>query len=241
MAEGGDGSGAGNSGGNGVTAEGGVGDGPGKSGGNGIEAYPGPGHNCATAGFAGLFGGAVEVQGNFNVTGGGTKNFKIDHPLDPENKYLYHAAIESSEVLNVYSGNITTDENGEAVVTLPEWFETINRDFRYQLTVIGTFAQAMVGNKIKDNRFQIKTNAANVEVSWQVTGLRSDAAILKHPFKVEEDKPQAERGSYLAPEAYDQPEERSIEWARHPQLMQQRKQQRDEAEQNRQQHQKVNH
>src|ERR1044072_4499621 len=97
MAEGGDGSGAGNSGGNGVTAEGGVGDGPGKSGGNGIEAYPGPGHNCATAGFAGLFGGAVEVQGNFNVTGGGTKNFKIDHPLDPENKYLYHAAIESSE------------------------------------------------------------------------------------------------------------------------------------------------
>ncbi len=240
MAEGGNGSGTGNSGGNGVTAEGGVGDGAGKSGGNGIEAYPGPGHNGATAGFAGLFGGAVEVQGNFNVTGGGTKNFKIDHPLDPENKYLYHAAIESSEVLNIYSGNITTDENGEALVTLPEWFESINRDFRYQLTVVGQFAQAIVAGKIRDHRFQIKTNAANVEVSWQITGIRSDAAILKHPFKVEEDKPKVERGSYLTPDAYEQPEERGIEWARNPQLMQQRKQQRAAAEQNRKPHQNDN-
>jgi hypothetical protein len=160
----------------------------------------------------------VEVQGNFNVTGGGSKNFKIDHPLDPENKYLYHAAMESSEVLNVYSGNITTDGNGEAVVTLPDWFESINKDFRYQLTVVGTFAQAIVGSKIKDNRFTVKTNAANVEVSWQVTGVRSDAAIIKHPFKLEENKPQSERGSYLMPDAYNQPEERSVEWARNPQI-----------------------
>jgi hypothetical protein len=214
-------------------------------GGAGIEAFGGDGVNgggdgiVAGGGFriqgvdrgrAGLFMGDVEVQGNFNVTGGGTKNFKIDHPLDPENRYLYHAAIESSEVLNIYSGNVTTDENGEATVTLPDWFEAVNRDFRYQLTVVGTFAQAIVGNKIKGNRFTIKTNAAGVEVSWQVTGIRSDAAMRKHPFKVEEEKPQSERGSYLAPDAYDQPEEQSAEWARHPQLMQQRKHQRLEAQ-----------
>jgi hypothetical protein len=209
-------------------------------GGAGLYAEGGAGTNGASSGGAGYFAGAVEVHGNFNVTGGGTKNFKIDHPLDPENKYLYHAAIESSEVLNIYSGNVTTDENGEAVVTLPDWFEAVNRDFRYQLTVVGTFAQAIVADEIKSNRFTIKTNAANVKVSWQVTGIRSDAAMRKHPFKVEEDKPEGERGSYLAPEAYDQPAERSVEWARHPQLMQQRQPQPAQTGQTRKQDSSIN-
>jgi hypothetical protein len=200
----------------------------GERGGTAIYGQGGQPFGSAIKGLGGFFSGDVEVFGNFNVIGGGSKNFKIDHPLDPENKYLYHAAIESSEVLNVYSGNITTDGNGEAVVTLPDWFEAINKDFRYQLTVVGTFAQAIVGNKIKDNRFTVKTNAANVEVSWQVTGIRSDAAVLKHPFKLEEAKPKSERGSYLVPDAYNQPEERGIEWARNPQLMREIKQQRIE-------------
>jgi hypothetical protein len=218
-------------GGAGVQASGGVGYGAGFKGGVGLWAVAGSGVSGATNGLAAIFTGAVEVEGNFSVTGGGTKNFKIDHPLDPENKYLYHAAIESSEVLNIYSGNVSTDESGEATVTLPDWFEAINKDFRYQLTVLGTFAQAMVADEIKNNQFKIKTNAAGVKVSWQVTGIRSDAAMLKHPFKVEEDKPERERGSYLAPEAYGQPEERGIEWARNPQMMQLRKQQLTEAEQ----------
>lgn len=219
-------------GGSGVVAEGGVGFGAGFKGGNGVEATAGHGlAGGATDGFAGLFHGAVEVQGNFNVTGGGTKNFKIDHPLDPENKYLYHAAVESSEVLNIYSGNVMTDENGDAVVALPDWFEAINRDFRYQLTVIGTFAQAVVADEINRNRFKIKTNAPGVKVSWQVTGIRSDAAIRKHQFKLEEDKPQSEKGSYLAPEAYDQPEDRGVEWARNPRKMQELRQRRIDADQ----------
>ena len=213
-------------GGIGVFAQGGAGNGAGKKSGSGLYARGGVGTGGATDGLAAEFAGDVEVNGAFNVIGGGTKNFKIDHPLDPENKYLYHAAIESSEVLNIYSGNITTDENGEATVTLPDWFEAVNRDFRYQLTAVGTFAQAIVGAEIKKNKFTIKTNAPGVKVSWQVTGIRSDAAIRKHPFKVEEDKPQAERGSYLAPEAYDQPEERGVEWARNPRAIGQLKQQR---------------
>jgi hypothetical protein len=214
------GSALGGAGGIGLVAMGGVGELPGPSG-DAIVAF------AALGGFgsrAGSFYGGVEINGSLQVTG--MKNFKIDHPLDPENKYLYHAAIESSEVLNVYSGNITTDENGDAVVALPDWFEAVNSDFRYQLTVVGTFAQAIVATKIKGNRFTIKTNAPNTEVSWQVTGVRSDAAMRKHPFKVEEDKPERERGSYLTPAAYNQPEERGVEWARDPQLMKQLKQQR---------------
>jgi hypothetical protein len=215
------------------TGEGGVGvaglGGNGSIGGTGIFAVGGTGNNAGVNGPAGSFMGNVDVQGNLNVTG--SKNFKIDHPLDPENKYLYHAAIESSEVLNIYSGNTTTDGNGDAVVTLPNWFEAVNRDFRYQLTVVGTFAHAIVADEIKNNTFKIKTNASGVKVSWQVTGIRSDATIRKHPFQVEENKSKSERGSYLSPEAYDQPAERGIQWARNPQMMQQLNQQRVEAAQ----------
>src|SRR5678816_2790358 len=102
---------------------------------------------------------------------------------------------------SVYSGNVTTDANGEAAITLPDWFEAINKDFRYQLTVVGQFAQAIVAGKIRNNHFTIRTSSPNVEVSWQVTGVRSDVTMLKHPFKVEEDKTAAERDYYLTPEA----------------------------------------
>lgn len=217
-------------GGTGVFGMGGATAGVGNRGGPGLVGLGGQGSNGGMTGYAALLLGDVllegnlQLQGNLNTTG--TKNFKIDHPLDPENKYLVHAAIESSEVLNIYSGNAVTNNNGEATVTLPEWFEAVNSDFRYQLTVIGSFAQAIITGEVKDHRFAIKTNAPQVKVSWQVTGVRSDPGMLKHPFKVEEDKPERERGTYLVPETYNQPEERGTEWARNPKLMQEMKEMR---------------
>jgi hypothetical protein len=62
-----------------------------------------------------------------------------------------------------------------------------------------------------------------------VTGVRSDRALLIHPFRAEQDKPVRERGTYLNPEAWDQAEERGIEWSRNPERMQQLKQQRIES------------
>src|ERR1700686_1697084 len=103
-------------------------------------------------------------------------------------------------MMNIYNGNVTTDAKGSAVVQLPEWFEALNRDFRYQLTVIGQFAQAIVASKVANHNFGIKTDKPNVEVSWQVTGLRQDAYTKAHPLVVEEEKPAAERGHYLHPE-----------------------------------------
>jgi hypothetical protein len=41
----------------------------------------------------------------------------------------------------------------------------LNRDFRYQLTVIGTFAQAIVVTEIANGSFSIKTDKPNVKVS----------------------------------------------------------------------------
>jgi hypothetical protein len=184
--------------------------------GDGIDAFAGSG-----------FGG--RIKGDFLVTGtisAGTKDFKIDHPLDPGNKYLVHASVESSEMMNIYTGNVTTDAQGQATVQLPEWFEVLNTDFRYQLTVIGQFAQAIVADEIRDHQFSIRTNAPNVKVSWQVTGVRQDAFAKAHPLVVEEKKDARLQGFYIHPELYGAPEEKQIEWARHPEMMKRMKEQR---------------
>jgi hypothetical protein len=214
-------------GGTGVFGIGGVGSGAGNAGGIGVEASGGFAMNGATPGLAGKFNGNVQVTGTLSKGGGA---FKIDHPLDPENRYLYHSFVEAPDMMNIYNGNITTNENGEAVVLLPHYFEALNRDFRYQLTVIGTFAQAIVAEKIKGNRLVIRTSSPNVEVSWQVTGIRQDAFANKNRIPVEEEKTEVERGYYVHPEAFNQPEEKSIQWARDPERMQQLKQRRIEAE-----------
>jgi hypothetical protein len=157
--------------------------------------------------------------GNLTVTGKlvkGSGSFKIDHPLDPANKYLSHSFVESPDMMNVYNGNITTDKHGVATVTLPEYFEALNRDFRYQLTVIGQFAQAIVGQKIANNRFVIRTSKPGVEVSWQVTGIRQDAYANVNRIPVEEVKPAGEQGTYLHPEAFGQPASKSVADAGQP-------------------------
>ena len=157
--------------------------------------------------------GNGNFAGNLNITGKLTKSsgsFKIDHPLDPANKYLSHSFVESPDMMNVYNGNITTDRHGLATVNLPDYFEALNGDFRYQLTVIGQFAQAIVAKKISANRLLIRTNKPNVEVSWQVTGIRRDAYANTYRIPVEEDKAAGEQGYYLHPEVFGQPESKSI-------------------------------
>jgi trimeric autotransporter adhesin len=119
-------------------------------------------------------------------------------------------------MLNIYTGNVITDDNCDAIVTLPDYFTALNRHFRYQLTVIGQFAQAIVADEIANHRFTIKTDKPRVKLSWQVTGIRQDAWPNKHRIKVEEEKPDAERGYFLHPELYDQPEDMHVEWARRP-------------------------
>jgi hypothetical protein len=229
-----------NTGGAGISGEGGGG----FNGGNGVSGLGGGGGPCcigstdgdggffeggsnslnagdgvfgeAGSGYAGNFSGSVNVS---NTITAAVKNFKIDDPLDPANKYLLHASVESSEMMNIYTGNITTDAQGEATVPLPDWFEVLNTDFRYQLTVIGQFAQAIVGRKIANHQFTIRTSVPNVEVSWQVTGVRQDRFAKAHPLVVEQEKEANVRGFYIHPDLYGAPANKQIEWARHPQMM----------------------
>lgn len=150
-------------------------------------------------GFAGLFVGRVRVTGFLSKSGGG---FTVDHPADPANRYLSHSFVESPDMLNVYSGTVTTDRSGKARVKLPSYFEALNRDFRYQLTVIGTFSQAVISEEISDNSFTIATDTGRVKVCWQVTGVRKDAWAEANRVTPEHRKPDGERGTYLHPELF---------------------------------------
>jgi hypothetical protein len=181
---------------------------------NNFAWYRGGTHNNA---FFNPGGGTVQMKldenGDLTVRGGiykAANYFKIDHPLDPGNKYLSHSVVESPEMMNIYNGNVTTDAKGVAKVTMPNYFSALNRDFRYQLTCIGTFAQAIVANEIKGNQFVIKTDKPNVKVSWQVTGVRQDAYAKAHPIRVTEAKVGSERGAYLHPELFGQPKSKAI-------------------------------
>jgi hypothetical protein len=177
------------------------------------------GSNTISGGYAGYFYGNVNVTGTLTS---GVKDFLIDHPLDAANKYLYHSSVESSEMMNIYTGNVVLDAGGEAVVQLPDWFESLNTDFRYQLTAIGAPGPNLyIAQEVQGNSFRIAGGSPGMKVSWQVTGVRQDAYAKAHPLQVEVDKPGSERGYYIHPELYGQPKEKGIDWAHQPQLMRQ--------------------
>jgi trimeric autotransporter adhesin len=150
---------------------------------------------------------SVYAQGNATVTGTLSKgggSFRIDHPLDPEGKYLYHSFVESPDMMNVYNGTVTLGPNGRAKVHLPDWFEALNRDYRYQLTAIGQPAPDLhVSKEVSGGRFTIAGGKPGQRVSWQVTGIRHDAWADANRIPVEVDKSLEDQGRYLHPELFD--------------------------------------
>ena len=173
-------------------------------------------------GLAAYLDGRVSIIGYLYKGGGG---FKIDHPLDPANKYLYHSFVESPDMKNVYDGVVALDDKGEAEIELPDWFSALNKDFRYQLTAIQapgpnlyiaeevsdtTTGYSGSSNNNNNSRFKIAGGASGMKVSWQVTGIRKDPWANANRIRVEEDKSAKEQGYYLHPDLYGQPEEKEI-------------------------------
>jgi hypothetical protein len=168
-------------------------------------------------------GGGIGVRGSAANTGfgvfaagnlgaSGTKSFVIDHPLDPENRFLTHYSAEGPEPQNIYNGVVTLDGTGEAWVELPDYFFAINRDPRYQLTCIGGFAGVYVADEIdfeaETSRFRIAGGMPGLKVSWEVKAIRDDPYVRTNGAPVEVEKAVAARGTYLHPELYGQPPER---------------------------------
>lgn len=163
----------------------------------------------SSSGYAGYFSGPVNVTGTIVKGGGG---FKIDHPLDPENKYLYHSFVESPDMKNLYDGVSVLDGNGEVWVELPAWFGALNRVFRYQLTCIGGYAPVYIAEKISGDRFRIAGGVPGMEVSWQVTGTRQDAFANANRIPVEEAKSAKEVGRYIHPTLFGKSKEQGLDY-----------------------------
>lgn len=153
---------------------------------------------------------ALDVNGDADVSGTLSKGggaFKIDHPLDPANYYLYHSFVESPDMKNIYDGVAVCDSEGRAVVELPDYFQALNRDFRYQLTCIGGFSNVFIEQEVQDNMFVIAGGRPGLKVSWQVTGIRQDAFANQNRIPNEVPKAVEDRGRYLHPTAFGMPAE----------------------------------
>ncbi len=184
----------------------------------GIGGYRGV-YGAANQGNAGVYGysngSAYGVYSNGNTGASGTKSFVIDHPLDPENKYLKHFTIESNEVLNVYRGNVILDANGEANIQLPHYFHAVNKNFSYMLTPVGQPAPGIYIKKEIDEQgiFMIAGGQPGQKISWYVYAERNDPYLRYYPEsrKVEVAKGPKERGKYLRPELFGKSRSFSVE------------------------------
>jgi len=151
----------------------------------------------------------VVVDGDFGVING-SKNFIIDHPLDPANQNLQHNAVEGPGYYTFYHGNVVLDEKGEGWVQLPDYFEALNTEVSYNLTTVGGYAPVYVAQEVQGNRFLVAGGKAGLKVSWQVTANRNDPYAQQHPYQAAVAKSAEERGHYYYPEGYGQPETMSV-------------------------------
>jgi hypothetical protein len=160
--------------------------------------------------WSGYFVGNVYVGGTVSKS---ADEVKIDHPLDPENKYLSLSSVASNEMTNILNGNVKLDSDGKAIIKLPEWFEPASTDFRYQLTAIGAPGPNLyISKEIGNNSFEIAGGSSGMKVSWMVTAVRNDNYAKSNPIVNETDKKSDEKGYYLHPESYGKPEESGIEY-----------------------------
>jgi hypothetical protein len=172
-------------------------------------------------------GAGYGVYSTGNLGASGLKTFRIDHPADPENRYLLHYSAESPEVINFYRGTVTLNATGAATIDLPPYFAAINADPSYTLTAIGAAMPALhvareinpealaggaavnPGEPIPACSFTIAGGAPNGRVCWRVEAVRNDRWVQAHGAPVESPKEAAERGTYQHPDLYGQPAERA--------------------------------
>jgi hypothetical protein len=124
-----------------------------------------------------------------------TKNFRMDHPLDADNRHLVHATLEGPEVGVYYRGEARLTD-GRAEVDLPAYFEALTRDDGRTVQVTPRVeddgaACALAATDVRDGRFAVRAlddRNASQSFYWEVKAVRADVAELDaEPAKMKEE------------------------------------------------------
>lgn len=177
------------------------------TGGSGTTAVFGDGGSPGSGINAGYFRGDVTVTGYLSKSGGG---FKIDHPADPENKFLYHGFVESAKMTNMYRGKVTLDAKGNAEVTLPSYYDSINENGDVTFAPVGISMPNLSVSEIVDGKFTINGGVDGAKVNWLVVADRADAWAKNYQPNTEVNKEEHEKGKFLNPEIYGHTKEKGI-------------------------------
>ena len=113
------------------------------------------------------------------------KYFRIDHPLDPQNKNLTHGCLEGPEHGVYYRGNGTL-VNGTATITLPTYYNalTMNNTYTVMLTSKGNTTFDLSYDSFNETAFIVYGSVQTGEFDWLVQATRGDV----DPLEVETDK-----------------------------------------------------
>ncbi len=126
----------------------------------------------------------------------GSKNFMIDHPLDPENKQLVHSTLEGPEVGVYYRGEAQL-QNGQTEVVLPSYFEVLTRKENRTVLLTPKFdsnepISNLAASAVENGKFSaraIDSQNPSQKFFWEVKAVRADIA----PLEVERLKTDGER------------------------------------------------
>jgi hypothetical protein len=157
---------------------------------------------------AGYFEGDVTVSGILYTP---NSILQWDHPETPARRWYRQAVIGSFEQVSVIGGNAVTDANGRVRVKVATLFARHHTDIRYQVTPLGEYQQVYVAAKLdRGGRFTIAADRPGLEVSWQLTGVRTDPAARDQPLRVEARKPRRYQGRYLQPTLFGESRQQTL-------------------------------
>lgn len=130
--------------------------------------------------------GSTTIAGPLGVTGftnlqgldvSGPKNFKMEHPSKPGH-WLRHGATESPVSGTEYTGRATIGADGTVTVTLPDYFEALNKPENRTAQVTPVGQPFLVGaSDIEDGRLTIYGTAGR-DVYWLVKAERIGGDFL---------------------------------------------------------------
>ncbi len=136
--------------------------------------------NIIHYGGSATFGIHGESGYNVNLYVDGTKSFRIDHPVHPQEMELVHACLEGPEAGIYYRGSGQLIE-GKAKITLPGYFDALARDNTTTiiLTAKGPTPYLLSYDSFDERSFIVHGTVPDGEFDWELKAVRGDVEPLQ--------------------------------------------------------------